>query len=259
MLAAELYQRVRRRLDIQPSSYLDDNEIGQVCTEQYLELYDLLYSSMGDEAPWQILSTNVVANTATLTLAEGNGIHRIVRIDFLGPGNIWDPVSRFELGDEGIDDNARAWVSARSFRYAARRSQRAANSVLVSAGAPAFASWNLYFTPKPAQAYALRIYYLPPPRIVVATNPSAPPAVTYSEFPDEFPEYVVEGAAAVFAAKQEIDPSPFITSKARIATSIERYYRPHQINQTRMVLDQRRMQTDELDEYSDFQNRGRYR
>jgi hypothetical protein len=236
----ELYKRIARRLDLDPSAYLQDPEVGQLCEEAYLDLWDLLISSLGDEAPWERVTLTTTPNSDVVSTTLAQGCYRMLRLEFKGNGQTWRPLSRLSLTADDVDDRARDWASSQGVRFFARRDVRATESAR-SGVAQSLTTWKFYFSPVPSAAYALRLYYVPPPPITLTWAADVP---TYSLFPDEFPEYVVEWVAAKLAAKQETDPAPFLAGLAHQKDLIERYSKPHVLNVPQFLPDLRAQQPD---------------
>lgn len=244
MVPAVLYQRIRDRLDLADSSYLDDLEVGQVCEDSYFELWDILIALMGDEAPWLRQNLVTAAGVDSVDVTVANGVYRMLRLEFASSGSgIYLPVGSLNMTSDPIDTNARPWSDACSFRYFARRSPRA--DLASRAALPTtFAAWKFYFSPVPSAVYTLRMYYVPPPAITVQADG------TYTVFPDEFPEYVVADVCAKMMDKQEGDSAPFITERERIKGRIERYAKRHQMNGPHNIADVRSLgQGDVIDDW----------
>lgn len=239
MTPAELYKRINRRLDLEPSAYLSADELGQVCEEGYLELWDTIIAAAKDEAPWNRFTVSTVAGQDFIDLTLQNQVYKLLRIEFKGSsGNLWLPVKRFNLTADARDDRQYAWTSADSFRYLPMRASRAteaARSTLVQT----YSTWKLYLSPVPSAIYTLTVYAVPPPPISFTWAADVP---AYTFFPDEFPEYVVEYAAAKMAEKQEQDPAPFLAGKEAQRAMVERTYTPLVINTPQFLPDLRSYQ-----------------
>lgn len=237
-----MYKRIALRLDLEPSAYLQSVEVGPLCEEAYLALWDILISSLGDEGPWERQTVTTVANNDQLTLTLAQGCYRMLRLEFKGDGQVWKPVGRLSLTADDMDEQPRNWASAGSFKFLAQRLSRATEAA--RSGLPqTYSTWRFTFSPIPSAVYSLRLYYYPPPPV---TFTWAGDVLTYSAFPDDFPEFVVNYVAAKMAAKQESDPAPFLAALDAQKLLIEHYCKPHTINVPQFVPDLRSQQSDEM-------------
>jgi hypothetical protein len=169
-------------------------------------------------------------------VALTQGVYRLLRFEFKGSGTAYEPVQRLNMGADPIDDTASSWTGPGSFRYYARRSLRSDDSDRAGTSG-AFSAWKFYFSPPPSAVYSLRIYYIPPPPITIGTSSSG-----YTDFPNEYPEYVVADVCAKLAAKMKEDPGPFFAERDRIKDRIEKYAMPHQANMPIKIADMRRLE-----------------
>lgn len=243
---AVLYARIRNRLDLSNSSYLDDTtEIGQLCEDSYLELWDFLIDLLGDEGPWERTNVLTIPNQDFVDVAVSADVYRMLRLEFAAPGSTtYQPVRSLNLASDEISTQPRAWSSASSFRYFARRAPRASLTQR-QAALGGLAPWRFYFSPAPSAAYALRLYYVPTPAINLDFATGA-----YTNFPDDFPEYVVADVCAKLMDKQEAESAPFVTERERIKSRIERYAKPHQMNGPHLIADFRSLGRDqEMDDW----------
>lgn len=252
MVPATLYQRIKRALDMDLSDTHLDAELGERAEEAYLELWDFLIATLGDEGPWERTNLTTVAGQEYIDTNVAFGIWRTLRLEFKGDGSSWHPLSRLNLGADPLEATARSWTSAHGIRYYARRSFRATHSEREGAGR--MHSWRFYFDPIPAAVHTLRLYYIPTPPITIDVTPSAPEDGIYTSFPDEYPEFVVATVCAGIRVKEEADPTEFERQRDRVKAIIEAYCKPVQMNQPQFVADHRRLQTGDFDPY-DFQRR----
>jgi hypothetical protein len=238
----DLYSRIRDRLDLAEASYLDNDEIGQLCEESYFELWDFLIATLKDESPWErlTLTTTPGQDYADVTIAQG--VYRLLRVDFKGNTDFWRPVQRLQMASDEIDGSTRSWESHQSFRYFARRSLRAGNSLRTSGG---FSAWRFHFSPTPAAAYQVRLHYVPPPAIGIGSGSET----TYTSFPDEFPEYVVADVCAKLMVKQELSPADFERERERIKFRIESFATPNDAAGPRFISDGRQWQGPDRDPF----------
>ncbi len=247
-----LYERIRRRCDLVSSEFLDDAELGELCEESYLELWDILVDLLGEEAPWELATVNTTAGQAYVDVPLATGCYRLLRLDTALDGQQYVPLQRGQLGSDPWRVESRVWRHAADVRYYARRGARAGTAARVGS-ADSLATWRVYFDPTPIAVYPVRLFYVPPPPIVIADNSP----LSYTSFPDEWPEYVVADVSAKVAVRQEADPAPHERERERVRDRIQRYSKPHQVTQPRTILDQRRWQRD-IDfaaDDSDFMNR----
>jgi hypothetical protein len=229
---SELYGRISTRLDLNDSSYLDDFEIGQLCEESYFDLWDFLIAQLGPEGPWSRINIATVAGLDSVTVPSG--IYRILRLEFAAPGStLYLPASSLNLASDPIDAQPRSWADARSFRYFARRGVRVDDATRIAASGYGFAPWKFYFSPIPNAVYSLRLYYVPPPNILVDGSG------VYTTFPDDYPEYVVADVCAKLMDKQEADSAPFVAERERIKARIERYSTPHSMTGPKLISNMR--------------------
>lgn len=239
---ADLYDRIRRRLDYQETNYLGADFLGPLCEESYFELWDFLIATFKDESPWERLTLSTVAGQDYVDVTVAQGVYRILRVDFKGSSDFWRPVDRVQLAADEIDGGVRSWESHKSFRYYARRAMRAPDSSRLAGG---FAAWRFYFSPTPGGVYELRLHYVPPPPIGLGSSNET----TYTSFPDDFPEYVVADVCAKSLLRQELDPAPFEAERERIKARIMGYATPLEANSPRFVTDGRRWQTEEREPF----------
>lgn len=214
--AATLFSRIRKRIDLENTAYLDDHaEIGPLAEESYFDLWDFLIATLGDEGPWERLTVNTTANVETVSIAGDENVYRVLRVDFLpAAGLSYVPLIRGNLATDPMQSLPLSWGAGMSGpRYYARRSVRSSPSTQ-------YFDWLFYFNPVPAAVYPVRITYVAPPQIIMAGS-------NYTTFPDEWPEYVTADVCAKLAAKQESDPGPFEAERERIRNRIERYAKPH--------------------------------
>lgn len=230
-----LYDRIRDRLDLANSGYLEDGEIGLACEESYFDLWDFLIDLLGDEGPWERQNLVTVPNQDFVDAPVAANVYRLLRLEFSqGGSNYYLPVRSLNLASDEISTQAVNFTDARSFRYFARRAPRAPATTRIVAGG--FAAWRFYFSPVPSGAYTLRMYYVPPPPITFD-----PGTGDYTSFPDEWPEYVVADVCSKMMDKQEGDSAPFVAERERIKSRIERYAKPHQMNGPHRIADMRRL------------------
>lgn len=237
MTPADLYLRIRQRIDRENSAAPGDFELGQLAEESYFDLWDFLLSALGEEGPWERATVSTVAGLDNVTLTLASEVYRVLRLEFKGDGQCWVPMQRLNLSSDPIDDSARGWSSASGVRYYARRSVRSSFADRAAAATNSYSFWKLYFSPVPAAVYSLRIYYMIPPPITMTTGPDA-----YASFPDDYPEYVVADVCAKLSAKYEQDPGPFVMERERIKARIERTSAPHQTGMPLSIPDHRALQ-----------------
>jgi len=234
MQAAELHERIRRALDLEESQFLVDEEIHDACTEAYLELWDIMISAMGEEAPWEIATLSTVAGQAYIDVPTTTSVYRMGRLDFRGSGDSYEPLLRFNMATDPMAATSHAWAGPGSARYFARRAFR--NAPLIGDTVWKFFAWKIYFDPIPASVHSLRLFYVPAPAITLS---SLVPTV----YPDEWPDYIVNAVCAQMRIKEEADPTEFERARDRVVAMIERYSKPHQINSPQFMADHRRLQT----------------
>jgi hypothetical protein len=249
---AQLYQRIRRRCDLGPSEFLTDDELGEIAEESYLDLWDFLIDLLGEEAPWELATVSTTGGQAYVDVPLATGCYRMLRLDASLGNDYYVPVERGQLGSDSWRVTPQTWQHASDVRYYARRGARAAAAARLGS-VDSLTTWRIYFDPAPVAVYAVRLFYVPPPPIVISDDSPA----TYTSFPDEWPEYVVADVSAKVAVKQEADPAPHERERERVRDRIQRYSKPHQITQPRRILDQRRWQrgADFDPDDSDFMNR----
>lgn len=240
MLPADLYRQIRRRVNQFKSLHLEDEELGWLCEESYFDLWDFLIGALGTEAPWERTEITTTANQEYVDAAVTVGIYRLLRLELMDQGGLYEPIRPLNLTADPIDPRAESWVSPDSVRYFARRGARATKEARAGS-ATAFAAWRFYFSPVPLGVYTLRAYYVPPPPIVIESSESG-----YGLFPDEWPEYVIADVAAKLCAKMKEDPSPFMAERERVKSRIELYATPHQANMPKRIADLRRGEPDGL-------------
>jgi len=237
--SADLFERISRRLDLDPSEYLTDEEIGQDCEEAYLELWDIMIAAMGEESPWELLTLSTVANQAYIDVPASSNVYRMGRLDFRGSSEAYEPLLRFNMASDPMHSTARAWGGAGSARYFARRAFRSSLADRSTFTGRHFA-WKVYFDPIPSGVHSVRLFYVPGPGITLT---HAAGVTTYTTFPDEWPEYVVNAVCVKKRIKEESDPTEFERERDRQAALIERYCKPHQLNSPQFMADHRRLQS----------------
>lgn len=243
---ADLYARILARADLSDSGYVSSNELGQMCEESYYDLYDFLVDQLGDEGPWERMTISTVPNQDFQDVLIG--VYRILRLEFAAGGSgQYLPVSSLNLASDPVDTLASNWADARSFKYFARRGVRISNDTRAAGTGVGFAPWRFYFSPVPSAVFSLRLYYLPPPAIIVDNTG------VYTQFPDDYPEYVVADVCAKIMDKQEADSAPFVAERERIKSRIERYSKPHQMNGPKLISNMRQYQGNH--EYDDWRRR----
>jgi len=227
---ADLHARILRRLDLQDGGYVTDGELQELCIEGYLELYDLMYSALDDEAPVAVANLTVSSSTGLASVGAGDGVFRLVRLDRLTtPGNQYIPLSRGTIVADPLQSQKQVWSTLLDVRYYPRRLPRT--------GPGASFAWTISFDPIPTEDQTVRIWYLPAPPITFQVD-----GETVDQYPDEYPEYIVAYVAGQLARRQEIDPRVFDFERERIRGMIERYSRPHHIGEARYVADLRQHQ-----------------
>ncbi len=220
--------------------------------ESYHDLWDVLITLLGEEAPWELTTVSTVAGQAFVNVVLGTGCYRLLRLDaaFAGSSS-YVPIGRGQLASDAWPVNPEQWQSGTGVRYYARRGVRATAAQRIGSNNH-FTTWRIYFTPTPVAVYSVRLFYVPPPLILISDDNPA----TYTSFPDEWPEYVVADVSAKVAAKQEADPGPHERERDRVIGLIERYSKPHQVTQAQTIVDARRWQADAFDtDDSGFLNR----
>jgi hypothetical protein len=239
MEASQLFTRIRRRLDLEPSEYIDDLENGHLCEEAYFELWDVLIDSLGEEAPWERATFSTVANQDYVDLELDDNIYRILRVDtqFQGDG-VWRPIYPATLASAMLGTTARHWSGVPDLQYFARRAPRSTTSDRATSGG--YAPWKLYFDPIPTAVHSVRVWYVPAPTFVIDASGDDP---VYAEFPDDYPEWVVAQVCAQLAAKQESDPSPFLMERERIEQRIRKHAKPHQTTAPKRLADVRSVES----------------
>jgi hypothetical protein len=243
---AVLYRRIRRRVDLLDGEFIQNDEIGELAEESYFDLWDFLLDLLGDEGPWELATLSTVANQPYIDIALTTGCYRMLRLDAALDGNAYVPIERGQLGSDPWQVSPEQWQRATDVKYYARRGARASAASRLGS-ADSFAAWRLYFSRTPTAVHSVRLFYLPPPPIVLTDDDPA----TYTSFPDEWPEYVVADVAAKIAVRQESDPAPHERERERVRERIERYSKPHQVTQARKIVDARRWQAGELHEDDD--------
>lgn len=245
----DLYKRIRNRLDLSDSSYLDDTlELGQLCEESYFDLWDFLIDRLGSEGPWERVDLVTVPGQDFVDVTVDANVYRLLRLEFAATGAThYLPVRPLNLASDEISTQVAAFASADSFRYFARRGARAA---IVDRPSGGVSPWRFYFSPIPSAAYTLRMYYVPGPDIEINSEGGL-----YLSFPDDFPEYVVADVCAKLMDKQEADSAPFVAERERIKTRIERYTAPHQMNGPKLIANMRRLDTGRSVEQEAWRNR----
>jgi hypothetical protein len=246
-----IYRRIRRRCDLAPSEFLEDDELGEMAEESYLDLWDFLIGLLGEEAPWEIATVNTTAGQSYVDVPLTTGCYRLLRLDASLSGDYYVPIGRGQLGSDAWRVTPQTWQHASDVKYYARRGARAAAALRIGSS-DSLAAWRVYFDPTPVAVYPVRLFYVPPPLIGISDDDPA----TYTSFPDEFPEWVVADVSAQVAVKQEADPAPHERRLERVKDRITRHYKPHQVTQPQRILDQRRWQGDDFDpDDSDFMTR----
>jgi hypothetical protein len=234
MQAAELHERIRRALDLDASSFLVDEELFDACIEAYLELWDIMISAMGEEAPWEIATLQTTPGQAYIDVGVATGVYRMGRLDFRGNSESYEPLLRFNMATDPMGSTSRAWSGPGSVCYFARRAFR--NAPQIADTTYRFFAWKIYFDPIPAAVHDLRLFYVPAPAVTLS---SLVPTV----YPDEWPDYVVNAVCAQMRIKEEADPTEFERARDRVVAMIERYSKPHQINSPQFMADHRRLQS----------------
>jgi hypothetical protein len=250
LLAADFYQRARQRCDLQPSEFIQDPEIGQIAEEQYHELWDLLCDVLGEEMPFEISTFTTTANQDYTDVPITEGVYRILRFDANVNGQEYAPLWRGNLATDVMNIRPEQWRDASQVRYYGRRGLRAGNAARVGS-ADSFAAWRFYWDPIPARAYTGRLWYVPPPPIVIADDSP----LAYTSFPDEWPEYAIAGTCAQIAIKQEADPAPFQAEKAAVEARIRLRAGKHQRQQPQTISDHRKFQVEPV-KHSFYDRRG---
>lgn len=240
MLAADLYERINRRLDLEPSDYHTDEELEAVSVEAYLDMWDIMIAAMGEEAPWELTTLTTTPGQAYIDVLLSAGVYRMGRLDFRGNSESFEPMMRFNMASDPMHSTAQSWSGPGSVRYFARRAFRMDAALLTETTGRLF-SWKIYFDPIPAAVHQVRLFFIPGPAIEFD---AAGPVVSY---PNEWPEYVVNDVAAKMRMKEEADPTEFERSRDRQAVIIERYCKPHQINSPQFMADHRRLQSPDHD------------
>ena len=192
---------VRSRADMVGSSFVTDDEITRWINEEAAELHDLLVSSFEDE--YTIVSGNaVVASGNTISLASSTSwcpasapFYKLRGIDRLESGSSdWRKLSMFNFNMRNVRSAGSHWFRSREIRYR-----------LVGAA--------IYLTPDDAATGTYRLWYVPGYVDLSAGGD----ALT---FPENWHQYVLEGAAAKCRLKQEDDASAHLGAKAGLRARI---------------------------------------
>lgn len=241
MEVSKLYARIRTRLDLEPSEYVSDLENGNLCEEAYFELWDILISSLGEEAPWERATFFTVANQDYIDLELEDDVYRILRIDTSLQGDgVWRPIYPATLAAAMLGTTAQHWSGVPGLQYFARRSPRATQALREAAGV-GYATWKLYFDPIPTAVHTVRVWYVPAPALTFTLDEDDEPVL--ATVPDDYPEWVVAHVCSQLAAKQESDPTPFIAERGRVEDRIRRHAKPHQTTAPKRLADVRAVES----------------
>lgn len=171
-----LLAAVRSRADMVGSTFVDDTtELTRWINEEAAELHDLVVSRFEDQ--FTILSSNLAVssgNTISLSsLAAGAPFYKMRGLDVLD--GKWCEVAPFAFNERN-----RTGSGLRGIRYR-----------LIGA--------SIYLTPTDAATGTYRLWYIP--GFVDLVNPG-----DTLDYPENWHEFVISGAAAKALAKEESDP-----------------------------------------------------
>lgn len=193
-----LATEIRNRLELESSDFVSSAELNQYIQDSKDALYDILVSAWGDDYYY---STTTVSTTAgTETVALPSTFYKLLALDFVPAGG--DPVELEPFDWEERNDlgsTSQTWDSRDPPRYRIR-------------------GGNIWFTPKPAAVYAVKVHYIPAcPDLVDAVAPLV--SVVFDGI-NGWTEWIVCDVCAKICAKEESDPSQFLSGKAAVENRI---------------------------------------
>lgn len=171
------------RADMVNSDFIDISELDAILNAQGAELHDLVVSALEDQFTVQALFTIVspAFTYALATLPSTAPFYRLRGLDRDEGGGRWGEVRRFDFNDRnraGVGGNA---SYARTVRYR-------------------LIGGLLYLNPETSAAGDYRLWYVPGYANLVSSGDTL-------DYPQNWTEYVVAGAAAWLLAKEESDAS----------------------------------------------------
>lgn len=216
---SDLVTRVRRRADMENSTFCSDLEIQEYIEQSYGALYDLMIASgAGEMIATQTQAHTTVANTAEYTIYDdGDGasdvakVYKIIKVTAQFDGK-YRPIKPGQLHDYfSHADRDGQWSDRRDVRYV---------SLLVSDDGLASSApfeRNIAFYPTPPAGYSFKVFYIPYP--IDWSDNSAYVMQGYSGWE----EYVVCDAAAKCLEKEESDPTFLLTRRDQAAQRVLRH------------------------------------
>lgn len=187
---------IRNRYELESSDFVSTSELTDYIQDSKDELYDLLVSAWGDDYFYATATVSTVAGTETVALPSD--FYKLLALDFVPAGG--DPVE-LEMFDwterNDFGTTSEPWSSQDPPRYRLR-------------------AGLIWFTPKPAAVYAVKVHYIPAcPDLVDGLFPVVFDGV------NGWTEYVVCDVCAKIAGKEEADPSLFLAQKKAVAERIK--------------------------------------
>lgn len=207
---AQLVTQVRRRADMENTTFVTDSEIEQYIHDSYGELYDLIIESAGEEHFITSTTFSTIADTASYALSDQLGqegpfevpplaleIYKTLGVDVLFNGE-WLSLAPHRLGERNIrGDVGWAAIDDVVYRVYTNLSENPLRQI--------------EFSPTPTSVYSVRFRYIPIPSDLSGDGTSGGDQ-TFQSFTG-WDEFIVCDAAAKCLEKEESDSRHLLARK----------------------------------------------
>ena len=205
---AKLVARVRQRADMESSLFVSDLEVQTYINAAISELHDILVQTYGQDYYVSSSTFNTVAGTDSYPINSSTSgpnisdFYKLRGIDAKLNGSDYFTLRPFNFNERNLYQNWGTWslLGLTNIRYR-------------------MVGGNIVFSPKPAGATEVRVWYIP----TAQQFDSATPATSTTTFADinGYAEFVVIDAAIKCLQKEESDVSTLIGQKAQMKRRIE--------------------------------------
>jgi len=221
---SQLRDAVRRRADIENSTFITDAELDLMLEDSHIELYQFLVSLNGETHYSTTNTLSTVAGTPNYSVPADEDARpylRITRVHTVFDG-IQVPMRRFQLGDEVLDTTAHAWDRGVDLKYCLIGKEQ------------------ILFHPEPDAVHVVTFYGVPLP--LFAAGDTAEP-----EFVPPWEEYMIIDCAIKCRVKEESDVAPLMAMKDGMIERIKAWEGPRDAASPQLIRDSRAL--DELDSH----------
>lgn len=145
----DIRQNVRRRADMENSTFCTDSEVDDYINHAWHELYDILIQKY--EEDYFLKSSNISLAASTDSYDLPDDFYKVRGIDFQLNTNDWTPLQRYRFTQRTRAPETLKFVY--NFKYRIQGEK-------------------IFFTPIPSSSDTVRVWYIPNPRFVETTSPT---------------------------------------------------------------------------------------